>query len=104
MGVSDSSPHSSQQLLAYAQATYSWEAGQKTEDELLQRIWNLADDVGRLVEQLETAEFEKERLRSLLADVWADYAHQLDEPLLSLIDDAVDVYRQRASNPAKRPS
>lgn len=56
-GVSvTSSPTSSQQLLAYAQATYSWEAGQKTEDELLQRIWNLADDVGRLVEQLEAAQ------------------------------------------------
>lgn len=43
----------SEQLLAYAKSSIALAHGDKTEDELLQRIWNLSEDVRNLVEQLE---------------------------------------------------
>lgn len=49
-------PHSSQQLHAYAESSKAFTHGEKTEDELLQRIWNLAGDVTGLIEQLEARE------------------------------------------------
>lgn len=36
-------------LKRYADQSLTWTHGEKTEDELLQRIWNLANDVKRLV-------------------------------------------------------
>lgn len=35
-------------LESYAESSLTWTHGQKTEDELLQRIWNLAGDVKAL--------------------------------------------------------
>lgn len=42
----------SERLLRYAEASKEWTHGMKTEDELLQRIWNLAGDVTTLTTAL----------------------------------------------------
>lgn len=39
-----------ERMRAYAESAAGWGHGDKSEDELLQRIWNLAGDVGKLVE------------------------------------------------------
>lgn len=52
--MTDSKRHSTQTLRVYAEQSKALTHGDKTEDELLQRIWNLAGDV--------TAQTEAERL------------------------------------------
>jgi hypothetical protein len=42
-------------LARYADESATWMSGQKTEDELLQRIWNLAGDVKVLLMELDDA-------------------------------------------------
>jgi DNA repair exonuclease SbcCD ATPase subunit len=81
------------------------EALQKRYDALAQgdEVWVPLRRVEELAEQLETAQKEREQLRELLADVWGDLAHQLDEPLASKVSATLDVYRYAALNPASIP-
>lgn len=57
-----------EKLDAYAERSLAWEHGQKSEDELLQRIWNLAHDVRTLC----TAAVLRESAASSLVAVTTD--------------------------------
>jgi len=48
-------------IARYAEDSKGWRAGQKTEDELLQRIWNLAADVTILLNRIGALEAYKGR-------------------------------------------
>ena len=56
-----------EQRRAYAERSMTWEHGQKTEDELLQRIWNLAGDVASLAAALSALQAR--------ANAWPDELH-----------------------------
>jgi hypothetical protein len=59
----------------YAEEAASWTHGMKTEDELLQRIWNLSRDVIRLLKMLEVQRGKPlviQRLVSEMEDITDD--------------------------------
>ena len=62
-----SKPQSSPEAMrSYAERSLGLRHGEKTEDELLQRIWNLSGDVTRLVEQLMVTRRERDLALDLL--------------------------------------
>jgi hypothetical protein len=58
--------HEARREVPYADRSLLWTHGQKTEDELLQRIWNLANDVKVLAADLVEARAVAERTREAL--------------------------------------
>lgn len=77
LGAADVSSDVERQL-RYATQSLTWKAGDKTEDELLQRIWNLAVEVQRLAAR--AAGRDNAMREALEAVEWNGYSYIGLEP------------------------